>query len=76
MKVLIPLAAASLLFAGSALAADPNLGRNPRHRYAWLRRQLHRLALELIREPTLRRTRHHTPPGSAEPIIGVRQTEG
>jgi hypothetical protein len=34
------------------------------------------LALKLIREPTLCRTRHHTPPGSAEPIIGVRQIEG
>ena len=33
-----------------------------------------RFALELVRGPTLRRTRRHTPPGSAEPIIGFRQT--
>src|SRR5690606_16809869 len=38
--------------------------------------QRYRLALELIRKPTFCRTRHHTPPGSAEPIIGVRQIEG
>src|SRR3546814_20395480 len=40
------------------------------------RSQRYCLALKLIREPTLCRTRHHTPPGSAEPIIGVRQIEG
>lgn len=38
--------------------------------------QRHRLALELIREPPLRPTCHHTPPGPAEPITGVRQIEG
>jgi hypothetical protein len=38
--------------------------------------QRNRLALELVREPALSRTQHHTPLGSAAPIVGVRQTGG
>lgn len=53
----------------------PQLGRHLAPQSAIGFPQQH-LALERIREPTLRRTRYHTPPGSAEPIIGVRQTEG
>ena len=35
-----------------------------------------RRAIERVNEPTSRRTCHHTSPGSAEPIIGIRQTQG
>ena len=55
---------------------DPQLGCHPGlHLTARLSRGW-RVALELVREPTLRRTRHHPPPGSAEPITGTRQTLG